>query len=1278
MKALLVTFLLLFHIVHSLSVAGIDIGSSVVTVARLKSGQPIHIVTNEYGKRNSPTMVAFDDKEYMVADRAASAFGRIPTHILSHLPIYLGRSAVASDEHSIPFPGPTVLSDPENGSLNITHEASAPFHPEEITAMLLKYIAKFTETQDCVITVCVTYFNPLTKSHHLLLQIQILCGFHPQVPPTFTQSQRQAMLDAAKLAQLNVIGLLDTNLAAPLWYGLERIRPLLLETPNATTDAPAAAAATGDRRCVVFADMGGIHTGLTLVGYDPIPAKKGKDKDKGHLAKMEDKDKGHLAKMEILAAELDDNLGGHHMDEAIVAHLVGLLHARVAPAETALLAPGEQCHPDVVARLGAEALPRCARLLGSPKTLARLWKDARKAKEVLTVNAEYKTTIESIEDVDLSFVLTRDQLQAMISPLLSRLSQHAAALRASPAFGQCPGPVAVQLLGGATRVPAVQEILSSVFGTELGKGVNPDEASAFGAAMYGALNSPGFSMRALQVMPRAAHNITVIVTKPDEASGSPGKAIKLFTHNSTLPSTKVVTLNRRADFVATLCYEPTEALPLGHPFDVDWRFRYREIPPCGPVIARVLVEGIGAMQAEYQNVTRTATKLTVTMSRDQLCSMTRGSLELTQTVTELVTRNVTVNETSANAKEPSSPTSTSDEPAATPSSDEPTSASAPEDPDTQQQPQQPEPTDEPAAGPADEHDDDSQAAPADSSPQDDDAAAGGGQKEPQADEAAAAAAAGAQAPEVRQVTETKTHTVPDPPRQGHLDPVAPPSLAGVPAAHLAWAQLEAGRHRLAEYDAREARKEKIAEAKNQLESTVYDLRSRIPDLEHFTEVTTEEERAALATDLEGLVGWLEEDPGMDTEEPYHSRLSALRQRADPLLLRHTELAARPQAAARLLGAINATLDATARLVNDSALNATEAMTIASECQDAQTWLTEQLQAQMALAPTADPVLTSAAIEEKEESLQRVVSLVSKQAMARLRAERAQREKEERAARKKAEEEARKEKERLEAEQRAAAAAAAANATANATDANATANANSTTTDTPPSAADSEKSNPETPQEGGNVGGDGEGAGQRQGREADEEKAKKEERAEKEKEKEEKAKGKQQTDEKKRKADEAKRKKDEEKRKKDEEKRKKDEERKKKDEAKRRKDDERKKKEEAAKRRKDEAKSVLACCAVLCCAYLMQPLLALPGRLCGACCLSLSVPLLGLSCVAVVCEAPLTSPTTLEMEQFHDGNSSGSSWSGGLDMFEGGYALAKRFPWVRLLPHPAGIGSFPPE
>lgn len=50
-------------------------------------------------------------------------------------------------------------------------------------------------------------------------------------------------------------------------------------------------------------------------------------------------------------------------------------------------------------------------------------------------------------------------------------------------------PTQIVLVGGSTRIPRVQQLLKEYFGKEPSKGINPDEAVAYGAAVQGGILS---------------------------------------------------------------------------------------------------------------------------------------------------------------------------------------------------------------------------------------------------------------------------------------------------------------------------------------------------------------------------------------------------------------------------------------------------------------------------------------------------------------------------------------------------------------------------------------------------------------------------------------------------------------------------------------------------------------------------------------------------------------------------------------------------------------------
>ena len=121
--------------------------------------------------------------------------------------------------------------------------------------------------------------------------------------------------------------------------------------------------------------------------------------------------------------------------------------------------------------------------------LQRLKEAAEKAK------MELSTSMES--DVNLPFVtadasgpkhlnikISRAKLESLVADLLDKLERPC--LTALKDANLAPGEIdEVILVGGMTRMPAVQERVKKIFGREPHKGVNPDEVVALGAAIQG-------------------------------------------------------------------------------------------------------------------------------------------------------------------------------------------------------------------------------------------------------------------------------------------------------------------------------------------------------------------------------------------------------------------------------------------------------------------------------------------------------------------------------------------------------------------------------------------------------------------------------------------------------------------------------------------------------------------------------------------------------------------------------------------------------------------------
>ncbi|MFD1471192.1 molecular chaperone DnaK [Companilactobacillus mishanensis] len=154
-------------------VIGIDLGTTNSAVAVLEGGSP-KIIANPEGARTTPSVVAFKDGEIQVGEVAKRQAITNPDTV-SSIKRHMGEAG-----YKVTVGGKS-------------------YTPQEISAMILQYIKKFSEdylgedVTDAVVT----------------------------VPAYFNDSQRQATKDAGKIAGLNVKRIVNEPTASALAYGLD-------------------------------------------------------------------------------------------------------------------------------------------------------------------------------------------------------------------------------------------------------------------------------------------------------------------------------------------------------------------------------------------------------------------------------------------------------------------------------------------------------------------------------------------------------------------------------------------------------------------------------------------------------------------------------------------------------------------------------------------------------------------------------------------------------------------------------------------------------------------------------------------------------------------------------------------------------------------------------------------------------------------------------------------------------------------------------------------------
>uniref|UniRef100_A0A7R9TF34 Heat shock protein 70 n=1 Tax=Micromonas pusilla TaxID=38833 RepID=A0A7R9TF34_MICPS len=378
---------------------GIDLGTTYSCVGVWQHDR-VEIIANDQGNRTTPSYVAFTDSERLIGDAAKNQTAQNPKNTVFDAKRLIGRKfsdpQVQADAKDFSFA--LVAGEAEKPMVQVEfHGETKTFSAEEISSMILTKMKEIAEA----------YLGKEIKNAVVT------------VPAYFNDSQRQATKDAAVIAGINCMRIINEPTAAAIAYGLDK------KNDNG-----------GAERNVLIFDLGGGTFDVSLL-------------------KIED------GVFTVLATAGDTHLGGEDFDQRMMNHFVQEFKRKHKKD-----------------------------LTGNARALRRLRTACERAKRTLSSTAQTSIEIDSMfEGIDFYTSITRARFEELNMDLFRKCMEPVEkCLRDSKMDKSSVHEIV--LVGGSTRIPKVQSLLSDFFnGKELCKSINPDEAVAYGAAVQAAILS---------------------------------------------------------------------------------------------------------------------------------------------------------------------------------------------------------------------------------------------------------------------------------------------------------------------------------------------------------------------------------------------------------------------------------------------------------------------------------------------------------------------------------------------------------------------------------------------------------------------------------------------------------------------------------------------------------------------------------------------------------------------------------------------------------------------
>ncbi|CBI20944.3 unnamed protein product, partial [Vitis vinifera] len=393
------------------------------------------------------------------------------------------------------------------------------------------------------------------------------------VPPYLGQAERRGLLTAAQLAGVNVLALINEHSGVALQYGIDK------DFSNGS-------------RHVVFYDMGSSSTYAALVYFSAYNAK-----EYGKTVSVN--------QFQVKDVIWDPELGGQNMEIRLVEYFADEFNKQVGN--------------------GVDVRK-------FPKAMAKLKKQVKRTKEILSANTVAPISVESLyDDRDFRSTITREKFEELCEDLWERSLIPAKEVLKNSGL-KVDEIYAVELIGGATRVPKLQAKLQEFLGRkDLDRHLDADEAIVLGAALHAANLSDGIKLnRKLGMVDGSLYGLVVELDGPGLLKDESTRQL-IVPRMKKLPSKMFRSIIHDKDFDVSFSYENEDLLPPG---------------VSSPRFAQYAVSGLADASAKYSSRNLSSpikANLHFSLSRSGILSLDRADavIEITEWV-EVPKVNVTL------------------------------------------------------------------------------------------------------------------------------------------------------------------------------------------------------------------------------------------------------------------------------------------------------------------------------------------------------------------------------------------------------------------------------------------------------------------------------------------------------------------------------------------------------------------------------------------------------------------------------------------------------------